>query len=167
VNAPDPDALTGLVRAVYLAMTARPRRAVPDAATLALLDRPLPADLHALLHAWTFHAAPVGSTRRWDVFAAWDFGFSIAPSAEREVDRVCRALAASSARAPVGPGFYVELGADGGGVQVFATVRDGRTAVFGPEHGEDHGDLDDFFFKLQERHDGELDPALAEDPPDE
>ncbi|MDB4929410.1 MAG: hypothetical protein JWM10_1894 [Myxococcaceae bacterium] len=159
---PDPAALPAFVRAMYLAMTAHPRRDTPDAATLPLLDAALPADLHALVYAWTFHASPGGGAlRSWDVFERWDFCFSIAPCEAREVDRVCRALAGSSARPAVEPGFYVELGADAGGTQFFATVRDGRTEVFGPERGEDFGDVGGFLGWLYERADGEREPALV------
>lgn len=157
---PDLTRLPAFVRATCLAMTACPRRDAPDGATLALLGDALPADLHAIVHAWTFHARP-GGLRRWDLFERWDFSFSIAPCDAGEVDRVCRALAGSSARPPVGPGRYVELGADAGGTQFFATVRDGRTAVFGPEKGEDFDGLEDFLGWLYERAEGEAEPALA------
>lgn len=157
---PDAEKLPALVRALYLALTSGPKRAEPDPKTLPLLEGGLPADLHALLYAWTFYGQPSrNSLRLWDVFEEWDFGFSIEPVAENEMRRRCEMLAPGSRKA-FPPGPYVQLGFDGGGhFMVFASLASGAT--FGPEGGEDWEDIDGLLFRIQELAAFESEPLLA------
>jgi hypothetical protein len=54
----------------------------------------------------------------------------------------------------------VQIGFDAGGITIFAGIANGRTATFGPEDGEDFGDIDGMLFRIQERADFATEPAL-------
>lgn len=157
----DISSLPAQVQALYQAMTAGAPRESPDPATLPLLDLGLPPDLHAVVHAWTYHGRPSrNALRAWHVFEAWDFSFSVAPVSAAEVRRVCGVLAPGSRQAyPDGP--YVQLGSDAGGTMVFAGITNGATACFGPEAGEDYAGIDGLLFAIEERADFVEEPALA------
>jgi len=157
----DVSALHGSTRALYQAMTAGKPRDVPDPTTLPLLSLGLPADLHAVVHAWTYYGRPSkNSLRAWNVFETWDFIFSVAPVSAEEVLRVCHVLSPGSRTAyPDGP--FVQLGSDAGGIMVFAGVANGATACFGPEDGEDWVGIDGLLLAIEERAEFVEEPALA------
>lgn len=150
-----------MTRSLVALMTAAPRRETPDARTAALLGETLPEDLRAVLEAWTHHARPYGALRAWSLFEVWDFMFAIEPLTEAKVRDMCATLAGSLARSDIPSGVLVQLGFDGGGHTVFAGIKNGATVTFGPERGEDYGDLDGFLMRLQERADFADEPALA------
>lgn len=157
----DISSLPGQVRALYQAMTAGAPRESPDPTTLPLLALGLPADLHAIVHAWTYFGRPSqNELRAWDVFETWDFIFSVAPVSATEVRRVCGVLAPGS-RTEYPDGPYAQLGSDAGGVMVFAGVTGGVTACFGPEAGEDWSGIDGLLLAIEERADFAEEPALA------
>lgn len=80
------------------------------------------------------------------------------PVAPAEVDRICQLL--GGAGRPLPPGLHVRVGCNAGGIEFFATVKDGA-AVFGPEAGEDFGDLESLLFKVCEWSGFAVEPALA------
>lgn len=153
--------LDGSTRALYQTLTAGAPRDVPDPATLPLLSLGLPADLHAVVHAWTYYGRPSSnSLRAWDVFETWDFSFSVAPVSAEEVRRVCQVLSPGS-RTDFPDGPFVQLGSDAGGTMAFAGVRNGATACFGPEDGEDWVGIDGLLLAIEERAEFAEEPALA------
>ena len=154
------DGLPPYVRALYRLITSNPPRATPDATTRPLLDAGLPADLHAIVHAWTYFGRPSGGQLRdWNIFEVWDFKLAVAPVSAAEVRRVCGVLAPGS-RTDFPEGPYVQLGWDAGGTTVFAGVTNGETVCFGPERGEDWDGIDGFLSSVEARAGSEVEPAL-------
>lgn len=157
--APDPVTLPPFVRATYLAMCHTAASAPTEPSARDLLDAGLPADLHALVHAWAHHPrSPLG----WEVlFDRWDLRFALAPMTPEAVADAIRAVTGGTGRTTLPGEPLLRLGRDAGGTEYFVGVTAGASSVVGPEPTEDYGTLEDFLVTLWERAELAPEPALV------